>query len=193
MSLKMRGVITVVLCFFLTNICIAGEKFIHFKASPELNKETIAKAKATAKNLPTKELIESKVKQACKLMEKEGSAAFPKFNGKDSEFIFAGTYIWIHDLQGKMRMHPIKPKMASGKSLLFLKDKKGNKLFVGMNKIAREKGEGWYEYVWPKPGEKAVSPKVSFIKLVTTADGEQLIVGCGAYGDKLVKSIRASY
>lgn len=167
--------------FIVSAICFAGENLNLYKASPEVNQQSIAKAKATEKNKPTKKLIMDKVRKAAKLLEKEGAKAFPKFNGKNSEFLFSGTYVWVHDLEGRMRMHPIKPKMASGKSLLFLKDKKGNAIFVGMNKIAVEKGEGWYQYVWPKPGEKEASPKLSFVKKVKSKDGETLVLGCGAY------------
>lgn len=151
----------------------------------EVNKQSLDKEKATAGDKATAQLVEQKVRDACKLLEKEGSAAFPKFYGKNSPYLFSGTYIWIHDLNGLMRVHPVKPAMMSGKSLLFLKDKNGNAFFVGMNKIAREKGEGWYEYVWPKPGETEVSPKKSFVKLVKSKDGEELVVGCGIYSSDL--------
>lgn len=173
--------------FVMSGICFAEGKLNLYKATPEVNKQSISRAKKTAKNKPTKEMIRNKVRKAAKLLEKEGAKAFSKFNGKNSEYIFSGTYIWIHDLQGRMRMHPIKPKMASGKSLLFLKDKKGKAIFIGFNQIAVEKGEGWLDYVWPKPGEKEASPKLSFIKKVETADGETLVLGCGAYNSDFAK------
>ncbi|MHC4885229.1 MAG: cache domain-containing protein [Planctomycetota bacterium] len=112
-------------------------------------------------------------------MEKEGEAAFAKFKGKGSDFIFCGTYIWIHDMTGVMRMHPIKWKME-GRALLNLKDRKGKMFFVEMNKKAGESGSGWVEYVWPKPGEKAVSQKISYIKLAKHGD-QEYVIGCGVY------------
>ena len=77
----------------------------------ELQKDTVAACAASAKNKPTFALIKAEVDKACALLEKEGTAAFPKFKGKESEFIFCGTYIWVHDLKGVMRMHPALPQM----------------------------------------------------------------------------------
>jgi hypothetical protein len=110
---------------------------------------------------------------------KEGKNAYPKFKGKDSEFIFAGTYIWIHDSTATMRMHPIKHKME-GQNYIDLKDVNGKLFFTAMNEVAKTKGSGWVEYMWPKPGEKTPSLKVSYVKLVN-AGGEDLIIGCGVY------------
>lgn len=144
-----------------------------------LAKETEKAAAASASTKPTPEMIVEKVNKACSMLQKEGRKGFRKFMGADSEFIFAGTYIWIHDLQGVMQMHPIKYKMV-GKQLIGLKDTNGKLFFVDMNKVAREKGAGWVDYMWPKPGEKKPSRKVSYIKKCTV-DGEDLVLGCGVY------------
>ena len=152
---------------------------VQAKDPAELSKETIAYCASTAKDKATPKLIMEKVNKAAELVAKDGVAAFPKFKGNGSEFLFAGTYIWIHDINGVMKMHPIKYKME-GKRLLNLKDRKGKMIFVEMNKVAKENGAGWVEYVWPKPGEKAVSPKTSYVKYVKKGDLE-LIIGCGVY------------
>ncbi len=188
----MKRLTKMILASFLFISCcgVAFASDKNYLPPEDVHKESLAKCKATATDKPTKAILESKVKEAAELLKNEGRAAFPKFHGKDSPFLFCGTYVWIHDLEGFMRTHPIKPKMASGKAMLFLKDKKGNKLFVGMNKIARETGEGWYEYVWPKPGEKEASPKLSYVKLTTTPEGDQLVVGSGVYGSDLVESMK---
>ncbi|MGA2936010.1 MAG: cache domain-containing protein [Syntrophobacteraceae bacterium] len=44
----------------------------------------------------------------------------------------------------------------------------------------QKKGSGWVDYMWPKPGEKTPSLKVSYVKLVKV-DGEDLVLGCGVY------------
>lgn len=146
----------------------------------ELAKETEAACEATAATKPTPQMIIDKVNEACALLQKEGTAAFPKFQGKGSPFIFAGTYIWIHDMTGVMRMHPIKYKM-DGQFITDMKDTSGKRFFAEMNKVAREKGDGWVEYMWPKPGEKNTSKKVSYVKLCPV-QGQELVVGCGVYG-----------
>jgi hypothetical protein len=145
----------------------------------KLAKESEDACAASAKDKPTPEMIIKKVDEACKLLEKEGIAAFPKFKGKDSTFIFAGTYIWIHDMKGIMQMHPIKYKL-DGKSILTMKDSNGKLFFTEMNNVAREKVAGWVSYMWPKPGEKETSKKISYVKYCKTGDME-LVVGCGVY------------
>jgi signal transduction histidine kinase len=180
---------------FIILFCVAflfSTGLVFAEKSPEdLAKETEDACAASAKTKPTIEMIVDKVNKACDLLAKEGKAAYPKFKGKDSEFIFAGTYIWIHDMGGVMRMHPIKFKL-DGNSVTGLKDTKGKFLFVEFNKVAKEKGSGWVDYMWPKPGEKDPSRKVSYVKLVKTPDGDELVAGCGVYDlpdaevDKLV-------
>lgn len=145
----------------------------------QLAKESEAKAKETAATKPTVKMIVEKVDAAAKMLEAEGLEGFKKLQGKDSEFIFAGTYIWVHDMKGVMRMHPIKFKL-NGKNIQGLKDKSGKMFFGEMNKVAREKGAGWVSYMWPKPGQKEASQKVSYVKMCKVGDDE-LVLGCGVY------------
>lgn len=147
----------------------------------DLAKETEIACAESAKDKATAELVIKKVEEACKLVETEGRKCFPKFMGKDSPYIFAGTYIWIHDLEGVMQMHPIKHKME-GNALLIFKDTNGKRFFVEMNKVAQEKGAGWVDYIWPVPGSKESARKVSYVKLCETPEKEKLVVGCGIYG-----------
>lgn len=145
----------------------------------ELATESIIYCKTTASTKPTPELIMAKVDQAATLLEKSGQAAFPEFMGNGSNFLFAGTYIWINDLNGVILMHPIKEKLV-GKNLTGIKDKTG-KRFIAMGvQVAEEKGSGWIGYLWPKPGVKQVSEKVSYVKKVNTPDGP-MVLGCGVY------------
>jgi signal transduction histidine kinase len=161
------------------------------KTPEELAKETEMACEATAATKPTSKMIMDKVDQGCALLQKEGKAGFSKFSGKDSPFVFAGTYIWIHNMAGVMLMHPIMYKM-DGKSVINYKDPNGKRFFNEMNKVAKAKGAGWVDYMWPKPGEKEPSQKVSYVKLCHV-DGEDLVLGCGVYGmsrediQKLVK------
>ncbi len=125
----------------------------------------------------TPALCKAKAKAAAALLKAEGDAALAKIKDANGEFRFGDGkgYVWIHNLDGIMVMHPIKPAL-DGASLLDKRDAKGTYLFVAMNEIAEDKGEGWVPYVWPKPGEKESSPKVSYVVLV----GEN-VVGAGMY------------
>lgn len=151
------------------------------KSAEELAVESEAYCVETEKDAAslTPKMVIDKVNSAAALLVKDGKGAFAKFKGKGSEYIFGGTYIWIHDINGVMQMHPVKPKME-GKQLLGLKDENGKLFFVEMNNLVKEKGSGWVIYVWPKPGAEETSPKVSYVKLVKVGE-EELVVGCGVY------------
>ena len=127
------------------------------------------------------DVVVAKVKEACALLEKEGGAAFSKFSGAGSPFLYEGTYVWIHRLgDSEMLVHPIKFKMV-GNKLAALKDAKGKRFFVVMNDLAREKGEGWVEYYWPKPGTEESVRKISFVRKCKLPDGVEVVVGSGLY------------
>ena len=149
------------------------------KTTEELHKETLAACAAGAKTRPSLEVIKEKVDKACDLLTREGKAAFQKFRGENSEFIFCGTYIWVHDLKGVMRLEPAIP-MMEGMKLIDVKDGHGKRPFFEMNQVAKEKGVGWVDYWWPKPGEQNPSHKVSYVKLCKV-DGEDMVVGAGVY------------
>lgn len=129
----------------------------------------------------TPELCKAKAKAAAELVKAKGSEAFATLKDPNSEFIYAegAGYIWIHNLDGKMLMHPIKPALE-GKDLLEMRDVNGTYLFAAMNELVEEKGEGWVPYAWPKPGKKDSSPKVSYVVLVEQG-GESYVVGSGMY------------
>jgi methyl-accepting chemotaxis protein len=90
-----------------------------------------------------------------------------------------GNYFFILDQQGQVVMHPVKPQL-NGKNVLQVKDGKGKLLFQEMLKVAGDKGSGFVEYWWPKPGQKEPSPKLSYVKLFKPWGW---IIGMGSYID----------
>lgn len=60
-------------------------------------------------------------------------------------------YYTILNSEPTMLMHPMKPELI-GKPLGDYADKNGVHLFSEVAAIAKKSGEGWVEYVWPKPG-----------------------------------------
>ncbi|MBF0476162.1 MAG: cache domain-containing protein [Deltaproteobacteria bacterium] len=179
-----RKILIVCLCLaFTASIGLAQSPAPNIsEQATKLAAESEAYCVTTAANgKPTPQDIMDKVNQACSLLEKEGSLAFTKFLGKDSPFIFKGTYLWIHNMEGIMVLHPIKPTLI-GKMQINMKDKNGKLFFVAMNKLALEKGEGWVSYVWERPGKKGeYGLRTSYIKKCKTSDGKMLVVGCGDF------------
>jgi len=92
-----------------------------------------------------------------------------------------GDYFWIHDHNLKMVMHPIKPELE-GRDLSVLKDSQGTLLFVEMNRVVDAQGSGFVDYTWPKPGEEAPQPKISFVQAFKPWGW---IVGTGVYASDL--------
>ncbi len=119
------------------------------------------------------------VDKAAALTESKGKAAFPEFKKKDSDWFKGETYIFIMDMKGTTLMHPANPELET-KSILDLKDVNG-KAFVREFIETAKKGSGWVDYVWPKPGEKSPSKKVSYVKSAKMPSGETVIVGAGIY------------
>lgn len=88
-------------------------------------------------------------------------------------------YFWINDLEPRMLMHPIFPAL-DGKNLAGDQDPTGKYLFIEMVQIAKDKGEGFINYMWPKPGTNNPVPKLSYVKLF---EPWSWIVGSGIYVD----------
>jgi methyl-accepting chemotaxis protein len=98
-------------------------------------------------------------------------------------------YFWINDTTRpypKMVMHPTVPAL-DGKVLNDPKfncalGKKEN-LFVAFNDVTAKDGEGFVDYLWPKPTKEGLTkeqPKISFVKLYPDWDW---IIGNGLYVD----------
>ncbi|QPL49539.1 methyl-accepting chemotaxis protein [Alteromonas sp. B31-7] len=73
------------------------------------------------------------------------------------------NYYWIQDATPSMVMHPIKPAL-DGRDLRTFKDGNGKAFFVEMAQTAKQKGEGFVDYVWPLPGEDTPTDKISYVK-----------------------------
>ncbi len=88
-------------------------------------------------------------------------------------------YFWVNDLEPRMLMHPFKPAL-DGKYIGDYADPNGKHLFVEMVRIGREKGGGYVDYHWPKPGHDDPVEKISYIKLYRPWG---IMVGSGIYVD----------
>ncbi len=86
-------------------------------------------------------------------------------------------YFWLNDMYPKMIMHPFKPQL-DGHDLSSNKDPNGVYLFKEFVKVCRVNGEGYVEYMWPKPGFDKPQPKISYVKLFKDWGW---IIGSGVY------------
>lgn len=95
------------------------------------------------------------------------------------------NYLFIIDDYATIVLHPITPEM-NGKSYADSPDANGKRFFAEMAEIGKTKGEGFIDYVWPKPNETKPSPKLSYVKRVAEWGW---IIGTGIYVDSVNEQI----
>jgi len=120
-------------------------------------------------------------KQAAEMILQDKDAALAEISKKDGRFVWKDSYVFAMNLKGKMLAHPMMPGLTKMKSLLSTPDKNTKKpkmLFVDFVKVAATKGEGWVEYMWPKPGSTTPVVKETYIYRVP---GTSMFVGAGIY------------
>lgn len=119
------------------------------------------------------------VQDAASQIEKSGTAAFPLLRDPKERFIAKDAYIFVYDANGKDLVNPAFPNLE-GRSLLDMQDTKGKKLIREMLEVAKTRGSGWVDYMWPKPGESASTQKSAFVKRAKLGD-QWVLVGAGVY------------
>jgi len=91
-------------------------------------------------------------------------------------------YVWVNDMQPRMVAHPFKPEL-NGKDLTDFKDPAGTRLFVEMAARVKASGEGYVDYLWPKPERPDPEPKRSYVKGFAPWGW---VIGSGVYVDDVV-------
>ncbi len=98
--------------------------------------------------------------------------------GKDGK-----EYVWVNDSE-KILTHPNKD--LEGKSLNYFKDPNGKYFLEEAAKLAKDNGEGFVDYVWPKAVGEKPSSKISYVKLYKPWGW---IVGSGIYVDDVMTTV----
>jgi signal transduction histidine kinase len=125
--------------------------------------------------------VKDEVEEAVHLIKQKGEAAFAELRKRSSEFIFQDTYVWVASAKGVELVNPAFPKLE-GRNLWDLKDSKGRYTLREEVALIKQKGEGWLESEWTRPGQSRPSNTLSYIKGVKVGD-EMLIVGCSVFLD----------
>lgn len=126
----------------------------------------------------TEECI-TKVHEAAALVNARGIEDAIKIIGDpQGPLVWKDTYVFMMDLKGKMLAHPMQPELTKQDHVLLETDSTGKALFVHFVNIAKDPGQGWVDYMWPKPGKKSPSKKVTYIYRVPSKD---ILVGAGVY------------
>ena len=125
--------------------------------------------------------VEALVIKAAALIDKNGKAAFAEFRKKGSEWFHDDTYLFVYDMAANVQLNPAFPQ-REGTNVTGQKDANGKLLHHEIIQIAKTKGAGWVDYMFPKPGQSTPSQKWAYVKKVTM-DGVQGLVASGFYPD----------
>jgi len=189
---KKFNLLTILIILFFTVI-------IGFAINYKLNslmKEQLALSETQLKN-KHQEVLENQIASVISILEMNYKKGSENGNMDEAKIVAMNAvqnyryknkgYIWIQDYKPNMIMHPLKPSL-NGKFIGEVKDPNKVKLFVEMAKVCKDKGEGYVNYMWAKPGFEKPQPKLSFVK-----DFKQWgwIVGTGVYIDDIAKEVTA--
>jgi len=123
--------------------------------------------------------IEDLVNRAAALVEQRGRGAFAEFRKRDSEWWFGNTYLFAYDQNLNVLLNPAFPK-REGTNVHGQTDANGKPMHDEFLTVVRQKGSGWVDYVFPKPGESKPSRKWTYVKGVNF-DGTPGLIGAGFY------------
>ena len=118
---------------------------------------------------------------AADMVKSDQDAAIEEIGNKNGRFVWKDSYVFLMDLNGKMLAHPMKPALTEKASLLDVPDKNPHapkKLFAEFVEVAKTQGQGWVQYMWPKPGEDQPSLKDTYVSRIP---GTDLFVAAGIY------------
>jgi signal transduction histidine kinase len=126
--------------------------------------------------------VENLVNKAAALIGKDGKgAAFAEFRKKDSAWFHGDTYLFAYDMKANVLLNPAFPQ-REGTNVTGQKDAKGKLLHQAIIDTAENKGSGWVDYWFPKPGQTAPSHKWTYVKRVTI-DGAPGLIASGFFPD----------
>jgi signal transduction histidine kinase len=132
-----------------------------------------------AQQAATKEECVVKSHEAAALITAKGlDEAIKQINDPKGPFVWKDSYVFLMNLEGKMLAHPMQPELTKLPHCLLLTDPTDKALFVSFVNLAKTVGHGWVEYMWPRPGQKWPSKKITYIYRVPNTD---LFVGAGVY------------
>jgi signal transduction histidine kinase len=121
------------------------------------------------------------VDDAVILIRQMGPRAFPVLKDNTSEFVYKDTYVFVVDSSYTVLVDPPFPG-EEGHNVKNYSDISGKLFFQEFFRVANEKGSGWVDYAWPKPGEAKPSPKSSYVRKIVVR-GLFYLVGTGIYVD----------
>ncbi|MBN2511027.1 MAG: cache domain-containing protein [Spirochaetales bacterium] len=101
------------------------------------------------------------------------------FNGRGYYFAFDRTLT--------EQLFPLNPSLE-GKNMAEVRDSNGQPVVPDLLAIAETRGEGFYEYTWPMPGDMSTfHKKIAYVKMIPSIDW---IVGVGEYPESVENDMK---
>ncbi|WP_376958672.1 cache domain-containing protein [Azospirillum sp. A26] len=108
--------------------------------------------------------------------------AFERFKANLNTMFYNGKdYIFVQNMNYQTVIHPVRPDVI-GKDQRDNKDANGVYFVRSLVDTARTKGDGFVDYMYPKPNSEVPLPKLSYVKMF---EPWQLLIGTGVYIDDL--------
>ncbi len=168
------GLNTLLCCLTFFSICYAGNR-ISDKLNVYLYEDT-------------KKLVVF-VEDAAGMMERSGTDAFKEFSRKGSRWFNGDDYLFVYDLNGNCKFHPMAPELV-GKNLINFKDIHGKPvidLIAQIGKGPQKDAGAWVFYLWEEGTQLSPSWKSSYVRKVVGPDSKTYVIGSGSYNIKVEK------
>lgn len=125
----------------------------------------------------TKQDVEALVNKACDYVQKNGKEqALKEFMDPNGPFVKGELYIYAYDFNGNVIAHGGDPTLV-GKNLITYKDPDGVMAVADAANLAKTRGSGWLECMFPNPDTRKQQDKLIYVKKVD--DG--WFLGSGLY------------
>jgi|ERR1039457_7092071 signal transduction histidine kinase len=136
---------------------------------------------ASTEELANKDECVAMCKAAAKMLLENKEAGIKEIANPKGKFVWKDSYVYLMDMKGRMLAHPFIPELTKKANLLKETDqnrRNPKRIFAEFVDVAKNNGEGWVDYKWPKPGQKIPTNKFTFIYRVGYTD---MLVGAGIY------------
>ncbi|WP_083465745.1 cache domain-containing protein [Salidesulfovibrio brasiliensis] len=118
--------------------------------------------------------VRNQVDQVADLVQSMGKEAFPLIRGRDGEYFWRDTYVFVMSPDGTELVNPAFPE-NEGRNMI-----EQNGPAKQYMPIVLKKKNVWVRYDWPKPGSDKPEPKRTYLRKVEY-QGNVYIIGCGVY------------
>ena len=193
MKIKFKLLLLVILTILIVSVSIVINSINALNNSNEYNVEYFTESSYKNKEKTLKSYISLANKSINSYYNKIGTDGLTEQDAKKLAIEYIHNlrygddgYFWIKDLNLKMVMHPISPKL-NGKDLSSIKDPNGKYVFQEMVDLAKKQGAGLVEYVWRKPGIEEPQSKYSYIEVFKPWGW---VIGTGSYLDDVENDVK---